>query len=101
MSNPLTTAPTQLALGSIEVFQPNPTLVGIPWDLTGGSGVLQLRDPTGALHTIIGTIAGNVIQAPWQVASPAGRWSRAWTLSDVHGIVQVSRPIAFDVVVSP
>lgn len=98
----VTTGLVPLCVGSSEVFQARSDLDGLYWDLTGGTATLTLVDPGGNSVNVPATIGPDgAPKAPWTVTGPAGDWRRAWRLQDASGVVQVSRPIAFTVVVSP
>jgi hypothetical protein len=100
MNNVLdTTGQIPLAIGSVELFQVQPWLLGLPWAVTSGS--LKLTDPNGMTTTFtLSVVGGTYTAGPWTVAGPAGQWARTWTLSDASGAHQVSLQIPFQVVQS-
>jgi len=91
-----------LIVGSIEPFQAQPYYGDLPWDITGGSALLHIKDPTGAVQTYTATIlTGGSVRYPWTVANPVGDWTRAWDLTDAQGRHQITPPIFFTVATSP
>jgi hypothetical protein len=96
-----TTGLIPLCIGSVETFQEQPWLDGLPWNLAGGTVSLKLADPVGNTYTIPATVSGYTATATWTVIGPVGNWARAWQNQDASGIIQVSRPICFSVISSP
>jgi len=96
-----TTGLEAMTVGSTKIFQVQPWLNGLPWDLTGGSARLVLSDPDGINTTLTASIVNGGAQVSWTVPLPAGSWLRAWDLTDASGRRQISLPIAFTVVSSP
>lgn len=94
----VTTGLIPLTINSQEVFELQAVLNGLPWDLTGGTVVLRLVDPSLVVTDVPATISGGAAQAGWAVASPAGTWRRVWDVTDVDGRRQVSRPVMFAVI---
>lgn len=97
----VTTGLVPLTIGSIERFQHQGFLGGVPWDFTGGTVNLIVADPSGNKTTYPATIAGMNAYVDYTVVAPAGDWKRAWSVVDANGITQVSRPIPFGVESSP
>jgi hypothetical protein len=97
----VTTGLIPLTIGSTQTFQCDPLLNGLPWDLSNGSALLILADPSGNETIITATVIGVGATASWTVVGPAGTWVRAWQLTDSTGLIQVSQPIPFAVVSSP
>jgi hypothetical protein len=98
LSGIVTTGLFPLTRGSMEVFQLQPIINGLPWDLSGGSASVTLTDPNGATTILAVTITGRLIRsASWTVAAPVGGWSRQWTMTDSTGLRQVSHPLPFEV----
>jgi hypothetical protein len=97
----VTTGLTPLTLGSVKTFQLNPFLNGLPWNLTGGSATLDLRDPNGTLYQYAGQIVNGGAQATLSIFAPAGNWTFAWDCTDGTGIREISLPIEFVVQASP
>lgn len=94
----VTTGVKPLMVGSVEVFQVQPWLGAQPWNLTGGSATLLLRDPDQNLYTIPAAVnSGGGATAQWTVANVPGDWIRAWMLADATGRSQTSNPIVFSV----
>ena len=104
MNNTLvTTGLIPLTIGSTETFQLSPFLNGLPWPLLGGTINLLLTDPQGNNYNFPAGVLGTGYGASftWLVAPPTGTWTRAWKVVDANGVIQVSRPIVFNVISSP
>jgi hypothetical protein len=98
----VTTGVQPLVIGSNEPLQQQAFLGGLPWNLTGGSAQLLLRDPNGTEHTYTASInAGGNAYYNWTAIGPAGGWTRAWSCTDASGFTQITPPIYFEVVASP
>lgn len=102
MNNALvTTNLTPLTIGSIETFELDPTLDGLPWNMAGGVVTLLMTDPLGFGYTLPATVSGYMATVNWVVIGPAGTWLRAWKVQDASGIIQYSQPIIFEIIPSP
>lgn len=97
----VTTGLKPKVLGSAYTFQLQPRKNGLPWDLTGGSAVLYLADPSGTVTTIPAAIVGRGAMAAWVATGSEGMWTRAWKAVDAAGIVQYSPPISFRLILGP
>ena len=97
----VTTGLEPICIGSMETWQVQPWLNGVPWNLAGGSATLKLTDPNGVNTSFAGTISGGGAFYVWTVIGPAGTWVRSWTLTDSTGLVQVMAPEAMVVISSP
>ena len=97
----VTTGPPRLFVGSSILFQVQPFLDGLVWDLTGGGARLLMTDPNGMAYNLIASIVGGGARVAWTVLDVPGTWVRAWKLTDATGIIEYTEPIVFDVVESP
>ncbi len=101
----VTTGLQPLTINSTDTFVFQPFANGLLWDLTGGSATVLMTDPNGVKYSyqavIVGPPGGATAQLPWTVIGPPGDWRRAWDVTHVSGIRQVTRPYAFEVESSP
>jgi hypothetical protein len=74
---------------------------GLWWDLTGGSALAILIDPTGAKTTIVCAIVRGVPSANWTVVGPVGDWQIQLKATDAANRTQTSVAQVFGTVSSP
>lgn len=96
-----TTGLVPFTVGSVNLFTSKAFANGLPWDLTGGTVTLNMKDSNGAFYSYPATITGMVAQVSWTVLNVPGRWTRSWTVTDAQGRHQVSRAYTFDVEPAP
>ncbi len=90
-----------LVPGSKVTFVLDADFNGEPWNLSGGSGSLKFKDPSGTVTSNAVTISGGRVMYTWTVPNTPGTWTRAWFMTDANGVVENSLPITFTVVASP
>lgn len=96
-----TTGILPLTVGSVYTFEHQGILNGLGWDLTGGSASLLMTAPDGSAYTYAASISGGNAFYTWTALNIPGTWVLAWSVTDADNRHQVSRPIVFEVMVSP
>jgi len=100
-SSLVTTGPEEFTVGSTELMQSKAFKGGLLWNLVGGSARLLMTDPDGTDYDLAATPQNGGASVGWTVPNVPGTWVRAWKLIDSTGVIQISVPITFRVVLSP
>jgi hypothetical protein len=97
----VTTGLVPLSVGSVELFQLQPYLNGLPWSMQGATVNLLFRDPSGNQTSSSAVITAGSATVSWTVPSTPGSWFRSWQITDANGVHQLSQPITFNIGTSP